>query len=200
MQFEQSRKQTVESVGCTWTGVDCPDLYKRCPFHTNSFSEVCVFVVIENALIDSHPHYHFDAFSIILTKMLENDKIACCDVSRTLCACYKHTRLRYFRSSFSFWCVFDCSHYWRYVCVFVFFNSVFKSMCFRRKRSASECTRFKTCIRPPIRAICKTVMYMEILCVCIFLSIFSVICRDEQGQVLVLKDVWKVKSSFYKNY
>ena len=44
------------------------------------------------------------------------------EVELQVSACYKHTLLRFFRSPFSFWCVFD--HYWpsapiRYVCVFV---------------------------------------------------------------------------------
>ena len=57
----------------------------------------CVFVVIENASIDSLPQFRFDAFSTVHNKSF--------DVSWTLC--YKHTRLRYFGSSFSFWCDFD---------------------------------------------------------------------------------------------
>ena len=39
--------------------------------------------------------------SRVYTKMYENDRISRCDVSWTLCACLKHTRLRYLRSSFS---------------------------------------------------------------------------------------------------
>ena len=74
------------------------------PLHNTAFSKVCVFVVMENASIASRPHYRFDAFSTIHIETLENDRIARChgDVSWT----YKHTRLRYFRSSFSFWSVF----------------------------------------------------------------------------------------------
>ena len=41
------------------------------PVHTNAFSKVCVFVVIENASIDSRPHYRFDAFSTVRTKTLQ---------------------------------------------------------------------------------------------------------------------------------
>ena len=52
--------------------------------------------------IYSCPHYRFDAFSIVHTKTFESDRIARCDVSWTLCACYKHTHLRWFRSSFWF--------------------------------------------------------------------------------------------------
>ena len=40
------------------------------PVCTNAFSKVCVFVIIENASIDSHPHYSFDAFSTVHTKAL----------------------------------------------------------------------------------------------------------------------------------
>ena len=47
----------------------------------------------------------FRWFSTVHTKTFENDRITRCDVSWTLCACYKHTRLWYFRSSFLFWCV-----------------------------------------------------------------------------------------------
>ena len=70
------------------------------------------FRVNENALIDSRPNYNFDAFSTIHTKTFENDsdRIIRCDVSGTLCAYYKHTRLRYFRSPFSFSYVFDRQH------------------------------------------------------------------------------------------
>ena len=32
------------------------------PVHTNAFSEVCVFIIIENESINSSPHYCFDAF------------------------------------------------------------------------------------------------------------------------------------------
>ena len=49
--------------------------------HTNPFSKVCIFVVIENASIDSRPHYRFDAFSTVHTKTFGNDRIALCDVS-----------------------------------------------------------------------------------------------------------------------
>ena len=52
--------------------------------------------------IYSCPHYRFDAFSTVHTKTFESDRIARCDVSWTLCACYKHTHLRWFRSSFWF--------------------------------------------------------------------------------------------------
>ena len=50
------------------------------PVHTNTFSKVCVFVVIENASIDSPPHYLFDEFSTVCTKTFESDRIECCDV------------------------------------------------------------------------------------------------------------------------
>ena len=49
--------------------------------HTNAFSLVCVFVVIENAPTDSRPHYRFDAFLTVHTKTFENDKVARCDIS-----------------------------------------------------------------------------------------------------------------------
>ena len=47
--------------------------------HTNAFSKVCDFVVIENASIYSRLHYRFDAFSNVHT--YENDRIARCDKS-----------------------------------------------------------------------------------------------------------------------
>ena len=66
-------------------------------FHTTSglvHTQKCVFkrmrrvfVVIGNASIDSRPHFRFDAFSTVRAKTLENDRIACCDVSWSLCAC-----------------------------------------------------------------------------------------------------------------
>ena len=73
--------------------------------HTNAFSLVCVFVVIENAPTDSRPHY-----LRLSTLKFKTERIESCDVSWTLGACYKHTRLRYFLSSFPFWCVFDRPH------------------------------------------------------------------------------------------
>ena len=63
------------------------------PVHTNTFSKVYAFVVIENALIDWRPHYRFDAFSAVHTKTFQSDRITRCDVlCWTLSACYKHTR------------------------------------------------------------------------------------------------------------
>lgn len=66
-------------------------------FHTTSgpvHTQKCVFksmrrvfVVIENVSIDSRPHFRFDAFSTVRAKTLENDRVACCDVSWILCAC-----------------------------------------------------------------------------------------------------------------
>ena len=46
------------------------------PVHTNAFSKVRVFSVIENASIDSRPHYRFDAFSTAHAKTFKNDRIA----------------------------------------------------------------------------------------------------------------------------
>ena len=77
--------------------------------------------MIENASIALRQNYNFDAFSTLHTKTFENDRIARSDVSWTLCAGYKDMRLRYFRSSFSFWRVFDRfrpSTLIRYECVF----------------------------------------------------------------------------------
>ena len=45
------------------------------------FQKVCVFVVIDNASIDSRPCYRFDGFWTVHTKTFENDRIARCDVS-----------------------------------------------------------------------------------------------------------------------
>ena len=53
------------------------------PVHADAFSKVCVFVVFENASIDSRPHYRFDAFSNVHTKTFENDRIKRFNV----CAC-----------------------------------------------------------------------------------------------------------------
>ena len=50
--------------GCVF---DCPHWGPVC---TYLVSKVCVFVVIENASIDSHPYYRFDAFSTLHTKAL----------------------------------------------------------------------------------------------------------------------------------
>ena len=101
-----------------------------CRVHTNAFS------------LSSKTHrtirVHTNVFmrSRLSTKRY---RIARCDVSWTLCACYKRTRLRYFRSSFSL----DTSStvYTNTICMhFRFdplsFKSVFKSMRFRWKLSA----------------------------------------------------------------
>ena len=56
------------------------------PVHSNALSKVYVFVVIENASIDSRPHYRFYAFSTVRTITFENDRIARCNVSKT-CTC-----------------------------------------------------------------------------------------------------------------
>ena len=76
------------------------------------------FHFIENASVDSRPHYRLDAFLTVHTKTFENDRIARCDASCVARTCYKPTRLRYCRSSFSFRCFFDRPVI-RYVCVFV---------------------------------------------------------------------------------
>ena len=91
------------------------------PVLTTAFSKVCLFfVVIENASIDLRPQYRFYAISTVGTKTLKNDRIARRDVSWTPCESYsKHTCLRYFRSSLSVRCVFDCSH-WNEVYAFSF--------------------------------------------------------------------------------
>ena len=62
--------------------------------HTSAFS-----LSSKAHRIDSCPHYCFDAFSTVYNKTFESDRIARCDVSWTLCACYEHIRLRYFQSS-----------------------------------------------------------------------------------------------------
>ena len=49
--------------------------------HTNAFSKVCIFVVIENESIESRPHYGSDVFSSVHNKTFENDTIARCHVS-----------------------------------------------------------------------------------------------------------------------
>ena len=79
--------------------------------YTNTFSKVCVFVGSENASRSNRvPFYRFDTFSTVHTKTFENGRIARCDVSGPLCARYKHACLRYFRCSFSFWCIFVRPH------------------------------------------------------------------------------------------
>ena len=109
------------------------------PVHTNAFSKECVFVVIKNASMDWCPHYLFHAFLTVRTKTFENDRIARCDVSWTLCACYKHAPV-YMTSSFSLG-RFRASTLVRYVSFFnsfwSTFKSVFTSMSFRWKRSAN---------------------------------------------------------------
>ena len=109
----------VSSAGTSlWTLVE---RYKQslrpCPHY-------CVFVVIENGLIESCPHFRFDAFLTVHTKMLENDRIARCDVSWTLCACYKLTHAPAIFSVFVFMLIrFRPSTITEYVCVFVLIHS-----------------------------------------------------------------------------
>ena len=42
-------------------------------FAFSGFSKACVFFVIENASIDSRPHYRFDAFSTVRTETCEKN-------------------------------------------------------------------------------------------------------------------------------
>lgn len=61
-------------------------------------------------------------FRLSTLKLSKTIELSRCDVRCTLWACYKHTRMRYFRLSFSLWCVFD--RFWpstliRYECFFV---------------------------------------------------------------------------------
>ena len=44
--------------------------YPYYPVHTNAFSKVCVFVIIENASIISRPHHSLEAFSTVQTNMM----------------------------------------------------------------------------------------------------------------------------------
>ena len=69
-------------------------------------------------------------------KTFENDRIARCDPSWTLCACQSTTHVVHMTSSFSFWCVLTVHS--NTVC-FRFdtlLRAFFKSMSFRWKRSA----------------------------------------------------------------
>ena len=43
------------------------------PVYTNAFSKVYVFVVINNASIDSRPHYRFAAFSTVHAITFDNE-------------------------------------------------------------------------------------------------------------------------------
>ena len=113
--------------------------------HSNAISTVCILVVLVNSLIDSQPHNCFHAFlTVHIINMFENKRIAQYDVSWTLWICYKHIYLQYCRSSFSFWCVFDCFwpstqiryvHVCQCVCIFVliYFQERFQLMCFSMK-------------------------------------------------------------------
>ena len=91
------------------------------PVHTNAFSKISVS-------LSSKTHRSFDAYTTVLmpfrlfkcTKTLENDRITRCDVSWTLCACYKHTHPRYFLVIVFVLRRFRPSALIRYVCVFFF--------------------------------------------------------------------------------
>ena len=94
------------------------------------------FCVFKTTRFRCHPK-RIDRFQFTLKRSKTID-IARCDVSWTLCACYKHTRLRYF---WSFWCVFDCPsvpHFCEmYAFAFLFtFKHISKSTRFRWNRSA----------------------------------------------------------------
>ena len=120
--------------------------------YTNTFSKVCIFVGSENASRSNRvPLYRFDTFSTVHTKTFENGRIARCDVSGPLCARYKHACLRYFRCSFSFWCVFVRPHKYDMYIVFALIH--FQEHFFPNK-NASNCMRFQTkthkCGRSPI--------------------------------------------------
>ena len=102
-----------------------------------------------NASIDSRPHYRFNAFSTSLPKTFENDSIARCDVSETLCACHKHARRRSFRSSFFFWTRFRPSTLIRIYMRFRFQIDAFamKTLCVlvqTEGQNTSKCMRFQT--------------------------------------------------------
>ena len=86
-----TRKLTVESIGTLMRFQNfavslLSKTHRSLPVHTTVLMRFRLFTLKRSKTID----------------------IARCDVSWTLCACYKHTRLRYF---WSFWCVFDCPHY-----------------------------------------------------------------------------------------
>ena len=97
-------------------------------------------------------------FQAVHTKTWEKDRIAHYDVSGPLCACLKCTPLRYFRTPYSLWCVFDPfrpSTRIRYVCVFIFihFQEHFRIDAFSMKTlivwvwmeglNESKCIRFQ---------------------------------------------------------
>ena len=92
----------------------------------------------------------FWCVSTVNTKTFENHKIARCDLIWTPCPCYQHTRLRYFRSWFSFWSVVDRPQTTQYVRVFVLIH--FKSVFIENAHCSSvdgraksiECMRFQT--------------------------------------------------------
>ena len=107
--------EKLEAMGILWA------LWKG-PVHTNPFSKVCIFLVIKNRSINSRSHYRSAAFLTVHTKTFQKDRIAPCDVSWTLCACYKHAPaifsviffiLMRFRPSTPLWygCVFVSIHF-----------------------------------------------------------------------------------------
>ena len=65
------------------------------PKHTKALSIIMVFVIIENASIDQFASTAtiLMRFGLSKTRTFESDRIARCDVSWTLCACYRHARL-----------------------------------------------------------------------------------------------------------
>ena len=118
-QFTTVSWHFAERIGTSTYFICC------CPVHTNAFS------------LSSKTHRTILFHTTVFMRSRLSTKgyiIARCDVSWTLCACYKRTRLRYFRSSFSL----DTSStvYTNTICMhFRFdplsFKSVFKSMRFR---------------------------------------------------------------------
>ena len=77
--FSADSRKRIKTV--VWTRID------RCvfddnkthtcgnPLHNNAFSKGCVFVVNENASIDSRPDYRFDTSSNVRSKTFENDRM-----------------------------------------------------------------------------------------------------------------------------
>ena len=94
---------------------------------------------MEKAWIDSTPHYRFDYFLTFHTTTFVNDRMTRCDVSYTLCACYKHTHAPAILSIIVFILMrFRRSTPIRCACVFVLihFEVRFENDAFSKKRSA----------------------------------------------------------------
>ena len=106
----------------------------------NTFSKIWVFVAIENASIDSRPHYPFEGFSAVHTKTFENDKS-----KETMGILQTHAPVIFSVIVFILMRSFTLI---RYVCLFVLIDTFSMKtpsvLVWTQGLNASKCMRFQT--------------------------------------------------------